>query len=193
MSLKDTLADDLKTAMRAGDEVRKSTLRLLLTAITKAEVPGEDDVGAARQTLDDQQVLGVISSQAKQRRQSIEAFKKAARDDLVQKEEAELEVLEAYLPAQLTRVEIIAEARKVMDETGASSPADKGKVMPVLMKRLGDRADGRTVNEVVTELLFLTPLLFRQCHGAYLFNRLSAIMYCASLNGGQRHDGQTKG
>ena len=153
MSLKDTLADDLKTAMRAGDEVRKSTLRLLLTAITKAEVPGEDDVGAARQTLDDQQVLGVISSQAKQRRQSIEAFKKAARDDLVQKEEAELEVLEAYLPAQLTRVEIIAEARKVMDETGASYPADKGKVMPVLMKRLGDRADGRTVNEVVTELL----------------------------------------
>ena len=67
--------------------------------------------------------------------------------------QAELEVLEAYLPAQLTRVEIIAEARKVMDETGASSPADKGKVMPVLMKRLGDRADGRTVNEVVTELL----------------------------------------
>jgi uncharacterized protein len=153
LSLKDSLAEDLKTAMRAGDEVRKSTLRLLLTAITKAEVPGEDDPGAARQTLDDQQVLAVIGSQAKQRRQSIEAFKKANREDLVQKEEAELEVLQAYLPTQLGREEIVSEARKVMDETGASSPADKGKVMPILMKRLGDRADGRTVNEVVTQLL----------------------------------------
>ena len=154
MSLKDSLAEDLKTAMRAGDEVRKSTLRLLLTAITKAEVPGEDDPGAARQTLDDEQVLAVIGSQAKQRRQSIEAFKKAGRDDLVKKEQAELDLLQTYLPAQLTREEIAAEARKVMDDTGALSPADKGKVMPLLMKRLGDRADGRTVNEVVTELLF---------------------------------------
>ncbi len=153
MSLKDTLAEDLKTAMRAGDEVRKSTLRLLLTAITRAEVPGEDDPAAARQILDDQQVLAVIGSQAKQRRQSIEAFKKAGRDDLVQKEEAELDVLQAYLPARLGREEIVSEARKVMVETGASSPADKGKVMPILMKRLGDRADGRTVNEVVTQLL----------------------------------------
>ena len=153
MSLKDSLAEDLKAAMRAGDEVRKSTLRLLLTAITKAEVPGEDDPAAARQTRDDEQVLAVIGSQAKQRRQSIEAFKKAGRDDLVQREELELDVLQAYLPAQLTREDIAAEARNIMDETGARSPADKGKVMPVLMKRLGDRADGRVVNEVVTELL----------------------------------------
>ena len=156
MSLKDSLAEDLKTAMRAGDEVRKSTLRLLLTAITRAEVPGEDDPAAARQILDDQQVLAVIGSQAKQRRQSIEAFKKAGREDLVRKEQAELDVLQAYLPAQLTREEIAAEARKVADETGARSPADKGKVMPVLMKRLGDRADGRAANEVVTELLSST-------------------------------------
>jgi uncharacterized protein len=153
MSLKDTLAEDLKTAMRAGDEVRKSTLRLLLTAITRAEVPGEDDPVAARQALDDEQVLAVIGSQAKQRRQSIEAFKKAGRDDLVKNEQAELDILQAYLPAQLSREEVVAEARKVMDETGAHSSADKGKVMSVLMKRLGDRADGRTVNEVVTELL----------------------------------------
>ena len=153
MSLKDTLAEDLKTAMRAGDEVRKSTLRLLLTAITRAEVPGEDDPGAGRQTLDDNQVIAVLAAQAKQRRQSIDAFKKAGREDLVRIEQAELDVLQTYLPAQLSREEIVAEARKVMDETGAGSPADKGKVMPVLMKRLGDRADGRTVNEVVTELL----------------------------------------
>ena len=153
MSMKDTLAEDLKNAMRAGDEVRKSTLRLLLTAITKAEVPGEDDPATGRQALDDEQVLVVIGSQAKQRRQSIEAFQKAGRDDLVQKEQAELEVLQAYLPAQLSREDIVSEARKVMDETGASSPTDKGKVMPVLMKRLGDRAAGRTVNEVVTQLL----------------------------------------
>jgi len=153
MSLKDSLAEDLKTAMRAGDEVRKSTLRLLLTAITKAEVPGEDEHAAARRTLDDEQVLTVIGSQAKQRRQSIEAFKKAGRDDLMQREQLELDVLQTYLPAQLTREDIAAEARKIMDETGARSPADKGKVMPVLMKRIGDRADGRMVNEVVTELL----------------------------------------
>jgi uncharacterized protein len=153
MSLKDRLAADLRDAMRAGDEVRKSTLRLLLTAITRAEVPGEEDPAAGRQTLDDEQVLAVIAGQAKQRRQSIDAYKKAGRDDLVQKEQAELDVLQTYLPAQLTRDEIVAEARKVMDETGVSSPADKGKVIPVLMKRLGDRADGRTVNEVVTELL----------------------------------------
>jgi len=153
MSLKDTLAEDLKTAMRAGDEVRKSTLRLLLTAITRAEVPGEDDPGAGRQTLDDNQVIAVLAAQAKQRRQSIDAFKKAGREDLVRIEQAELDVLQTYLPAQLSREEIAAEARKAVDETGASSPADKGKVMPVLMKRLGDRADGRTVNEVVTELL----------------------------------------
>jgi len=153
MSLKDTLAEDLKTAMRAGDEVRKSTLRLLLTAITRAEVPGEDDPGAGRQTLDDNQVIAVLAAQAKQRRQSIDAFTRARREDLVQIEQAELDVLQTYLPAQLSREEIVAEARKVMDETGAGSPADKGKGMPVLMKRLGDRADGRTVNEVVTELL----------------------------------------
>jgi uncharacterized protein YqeY len=123
MSLKDRLAADLRDAMRAGDEVRKSTLRLLLTAITRAEVPGEDDPAAGRQTLDDEQVLAVIAGQAKQRRQSIDAYKKAGRDDLVQKEQAELDVLQTYLPAQLTRDEIVAEARKVMDETGVSSPA----------------------------------------------------------------------
>ncbi len=98
-------------------------------------------------------MIAVIAGQAKQRRQSIDAFKKAGREDLVRIEQAELDVLQAYLPAQLSREEIVAEARKVMDETGAGSPADKGKVMPILMKRLGDRADGRTVNEVVTELL----------------------------------------
>src|SRR5439155_1607044 len=84
---------------------------------------------------------------------SIEAFKKAGRDDLVQREQLELDVLQAYLPAQLTREDIAAEARKIMDETGARSPAAKGKMMPVLMKRIGDRADGRMVNEDVSGLL----------------------------------------
>src|SRR4029450_4050327 len=114
MSLKDRLAADLRDAMRAGDEVRKSTLRLLLTAITRAEVPGEDDPAAGRQTLDDEQVLAVIAGQAKQRRQSIDAYKKAGRDDLVQKEQAELDVLQTYLPAQLTSDEIVAQALHAM-------------------------------------------------------------------------------
>jgi uncharacterized protein YqeY len=146
MSLKDQLADDLKDAMRQGDENRKTTLRLLITAIKNAEV-------AAMKPLDDPEVVGVIGKQAKQRRESIEEFKKANRDDLVAREQAELEVLQEYLPPEISRDDVVAEARKVVAEVGASGPSDKGKVMAALMPRLAGRADGRMVNEVVTEIL----------------------------------------
>jgi hypothetical protein len=146
MSLKDQLAEDLKDAMRANDERRKIAIRMVITAVKNAEV-------AAMKPLDEAGVLGVVGKQVKQRKESIEEFKKAGRQDLVDNEAAELRVLEAYMPAQMPRDEIAAEVRAVMAEVGASGPSDKGKVMSILMPRLVGRAEGRTINEVVTELL----------------------------------------
>ncbi len=146
MSLKDQLAEDLKDAMRQGDDTRKSALRMAIAAIKNAEV-------AAIKQFDDAEVIGVIGKQAKQRRESIEEFGKANRQDLVDKEAAELKVLETYLPAQMSREDVTSVARKVVEEVGAMGPSDKGRVMSALMPRLAGQADGKTVNEVVTELL----------------------------------------
>jgi uncharacterized protein YqeY len=148
MPLKEKLQKDLQDAMRASDEVRKSTLRMLMAAINTAEV-----AGAERKELSDDQVMQVIVKQVKQRRESIEEFKKASRQDLVDRETAEMHILETYMPPQMGREEIEAEVRKAMEETGASSPADKGKLMKVLMPRLSGKAEGREINDVVTQLL----------------------------------------
>jgi uncharacterized protein YqeY len=154
MSLKDQLNADLRDAMRAGEDVRKSTLRLLITAIRNAEIPPEGATNvAARTELDDDAVLNVIRREVKQRRDSIDAYTKAARKDLADQEEAELAVLATYLPAQMSRHEIEAVAREVIQRVGASGPADKGKVMPVIMGQLRDKAEGRDINDVVTALL----------------------------------------
>jgi uncharacterized protein YqeY len=146
MSIKEQIASDLRDAMRAGDERRKIALRMATASIHNAEI-------AARKELDDTVVLQLLQREVKQRRDSIEEFRKGNRQDLIDKEAAEIEILQAYLPKQLSRDEIAAEARQVMQETGAHGPGDKGKVMSVLTKRLAGRAEGRTVNEVVTELL----------------------------------------
>jgi uncharacterized protein YqeY len=155
MSIKEQLAEDLKAAMRAGDAVRRDTLRSLLTALNNAEIARVDikDESASRHGLSDAEALDVLQKQAKQRRESIEEYRKAGRQDLVDREEAEHAIISAYLPAQLSREEIAAEVRTIIAETGASGPAGKAKVMPVAMQRLRGRADGRLVNEVVTELL----------------------------------------
>ena len=154
MTLKDQLNADLRDAMRAGEETRKSTLRLLITAIRNAEIPpeGAGDV-AARLDLDDEAVLNVVRREVKQRRDSIDAYAKANRQDLVATEEAELTILAAYLPAQMSRDDIEAVAREVIQRVGATGPADKSKVMPVIMAELRDKAEGREINAVVTELL----------------------------------------
>ena len=155
MALKEQLSNDLKDAMRANDALRRDVLRGLLTAISNTEIARVNvkDESASRQELADPDVLDVIQKQAKQRRESIEEFRKAARTDLVEREEAELVILAAYLPQQLSRDEVAAEVRKVIAETGATGPADKPKVMPASIARLKGRADGRLINEVVTELL----------------------------------------
>ncbi len=148
MSLKEQLANDLTDALRQGDDTRKSTIRMLMSAINTEEV-----AGAQRRELGDDEVLKVIARQVKQRRDSIEEFNKAGREDLAEKESAEMQVLRAYMPEQAGREEIEAEARKVIDEVGATGPQDKGKVMQAIMPRLAGRAEGRDINEVVTQLL----------------------------------------
>jgi len=144
--LKQKLVEDLKQALRGGDKVRRSVIRLVMAAIKNAEI--------ARQiTLEDADILGVIAKEARQRRESIEAFRQGNRQDLVTQEEAELVILQQYLPQQMSREEIIAEARRVIEEVGARGPGDKGKVMPKLIAKLKGKADGREINAVVTELL----------------------------------------
>ena len=145
-TLKQKLTDDLKQAMRDGDTVKRSVIRLTMAAIKNAEI-------ARQTTLEDADILGVIAKEVRQRKESIEAFKQGDRPDLAAKEEAEMAVLEQYLPQQMTREEIIAEARRVIDQVGAQGLSDKGKVMPQLIAQLKGRADGREINEVVTELL----------------------------------------
>ncbi len=155
MPMKDQLASDLKDAMRAGEPIRRDVLRSVITAISNAEIGRVDisDESAGREALSDADVLGVIQKQAKQRRESIEEFKKGGRQDLVDRESAELVILEAYLPRQMSRDEVAAEVRAVIAETGASGPPGKAKVMPAAIARMKGRADGRLINDVVTELL----------------------------------------
>jgi len=138
--------DDLKQAMRGGDKVRLSVIRLVMSAVKNTEI-------ARRTDLSDADILGVIAKEVKQRQESIEAFKQGNRHDLVAREEAELAILQEYLPEQMTREEIIAEARRVIEEVGAQGLSDKGKVMPKIIAQLKGRADGREINAVVTELL----------------------------------------
>ena len=145
-SLKQKLMDDLKQAMRAGDEVRRSVIRLVMAAIKNAEI-------ARHGAVDDGDILGIIAKEARQRGESIEAFRQGNRQDLVAREEAELAVLQQYLPQQMTHDEVMEAARRVIDEVGASGLSDKGKVMPKLIAQLKGRAYGREINAVVTELL----------------------------------------
>jgi len=144
--LKQKLTDDLKQAMKDGDKVRRSVIRLVLAAVKNAEI-------ARQATLEDSDILGIIAKEVRQHQESIEAFKQGNRQELVAQEEAELAVLKGYLPQQMTRDEIIVAARKVIEEVGAQEPRDKGKVMPKLIAQLKGRADGRDINAVVTELL----------------------------------------
>ena len=146
MSLKEQLDADLRDAMRQAEHTRRDTLRLALSALRNAQI-------AAGRELTDDDTLAVLAKEAKQRRESIEEFRKANRSDLADKEEAELAVLSSYLPQAVSRDEIVEAARRAVQETGASGPKDIGKVMPVLMQQLRGRAEGREINEVVRELL----------------------------------------
>jgi uncharacterized protein YqeY len=144
--LKQKLSDDLKQAMKSGDTVKRSTLRMLMAAINNAEI-------AKKGPLADSDVLGIIVKEVKQHQESITSFKEGNRPDLVEKEEAEMAILQDYLPEQLSHDDIIIEVKQVIDAIGAQGPGDKGKVMQQLMPKLKGRADGKEINQVVTELL----------------------------------------
>ncbi|RLC72436.1 MAG: GatB/YqeY domain-containing protein [Chloroflexi bacterium] len=146
MTLQERLTADLKQALKTGDTTRRSVIRMIIAGIKNAEI-------AKSAPLDDAGVMDVLAKQAKQHRESIAEFSKGNRQDLVAKEEAELAIILEYLPKQMSREEIAAAARQVIEQVGARGPGDKGKVMSQLMSQLKGKADGREVSDVVSELL----------------------------------------
>jgi uncharacterized protein len=146
MSLKDQITEDMKTAMRAKEADRLSTIRLLLAAIKQREVD-------ERITLDDASIVGVVDKLIKQRKDSIVAFEAGGRPDLAAKESAELAVLQAYLPARMSADEVAAAIARIVTETGATGPADMGKVMGAAKAQLAGKADMGAVSAAVKAAL----------------------------------------
>ena len=146
MGLEDRLMADLKDAMRSRQEIRVSAIRMARSALAYEAVE-------KRRPLEESEVVSVISRQIKQRRDSIEAYSKGNRPDLVAREQEELDILLSYLPQQMSREEITEAARSAIQDAGASGPGDFGKVMSRLAPALKGRADGRIIGEVVRELL----------------------------------------
>ena len=146
MSLKDRITDDMKAAMRAKDSERLGAIRLLTAAIKQKEVD-------ERVTLDDTAVIGIVDKMLKQRKDSIDAFEKAGRTDLADKEKAEVAVLQAYLPARLSMDEIAAEVKAIVAELGAKGPGDMGKVMGAVKQRLAGKAEMGQVSAAVKAAL----------------------------------------
>ena len=146
MSLKQQITDDMKSAMRAKEAERLATIRLLTAAIKQKEVD-------ERIELDDAAVIAVIDKMVKQRKDSITAFEQGGRPDLAAKEAAELQVLQAYLPARLSADEIAAEVKAIVAELGAKGPGDMGKVMGAVKARLAGKADMGQVSAAVKTAL----------------------------------------
>jgi uncharacterized protein YqeY len=146
MSIKTQLNESMKDAMKSGDELRKRTVRMALAAVKQAEVD-------KRIELDDTAVMGLLQKEIKNRRESLEEAKKANRLDLIEANEAEIQVLQAFLPKAMPAEELSALVRAAITETGAASPADMGKVMKTVMPRVAGRAPNDMVSATVRELL----------------------------------------
>jgi len=146
MSLKDQITEDMKTAMRAKDSERLGTIRLLQAAMKQKEVD-------ERITLDDAGVVAIVDKLIKQRKDSIAAFEGAGRQDLADKEKAEMAVLQVYLPARLSAEEVAAEVQAIVAELGAKGPGDMGKVMGAVKTRLAGKADMGQVSAAVKATL----------------------------------------
>jgi hypothetical protein len=146
MSLKDQLNESMKTAMKARDDLRLSAVRMVRSMVKNREIEQKKE-------LDDQEIIETISTLVKQRRESIRMYREGNRPDLVEKEEAELEVLLSFLPAQLGIAEIEALVDKVILETGAQGARDMGRVMKALSPLTAGKADGKTVSDTVKQKL----------------------------------------
>jgi uncharacterized protein YqeY len=146
MTLQDQLMADLKAALRDKDAVRKSAIRMVLAALKYARVEVNRD-------LTEDEMIGALSKEVRQRHKAMEEFERGGRADLVAREQVELDILKAYLPQALTDAEVVDLAREVIAEVGASSPKEMGQVMRAIMPRVRGRADGRKVNQIVRQLL----------------------------------------
>ena len=148
MSLKEQLTEDMKTAMKAKEagKQRLGIIRLVRGAVRQLEIDGKKE-------LDDAGVLAVLSKEVKQRRDSIEEFRKGGREDLVKQNEEEIAILMEYLPQQLSEDEVRSLVKEAVTASGASSPKDMGKVMKLLMPKVKGRADGKLVNDLVRGML----------------------------------------
>lgn len=146
MSLSQRLNEDMKAAMKAKDKQRLATIRMLLAAIKNREIE-------LRRPLEDQDVLDVLGRELKQRRESLQEFEKAGRDDLVRMVSAEIEIIAGYLPQPLTEEELEALVRQTAQEIGATTKADMGRLMGALMPKVKGRADGKLVNQLAQRIL----------------------------------------
>ncbi len=146
MALPEKIRADMETALRQGNKERLSVLRMVLSAMNYYEIEKQ-------KKLDDSGVIDVLSREAKKRRESIEAFEKGNRQDLVEKEKNELAIISEYMPAQMSKEEILSSAQDVIKQIGATGIADKGKVMSRLMPLTKGKADGKEVSDIVSELL----------------------------------------
>ncbi len=148
MSLEEKINNDLKDAMRSKNEAALRALRAVKSAILIAKT----DKGAGSQMSQDDE-LKILQKLAKQRRESADIYQQQNREDLAKAEQEELEIIEKYLPAQMSEDELRVEIKKIIDETGASSPAEMGKVMGVASKKLAGKADNKKISEITREML----------------------------------------
>ena len=153
MNIKNQLNDSMKDAMKTGDEVRKRTVRMVLAAVKQAEVDKRSNPADKREELDEMAVIALIQKEVKNRRESLEEAKKANRDDLVADNEAEIKVLESFLPKAMPEDELRSIVQDAITDTGASTMADMGKVMKIVMGKVAGRAPNDKISAAVRELL----------------------------------------
>jgi hypothetical protein len=149
MALKDTISQDLKNAMKSGEKLRLETLRTIRAALMEKEI----EKRGSGNPMSPEDELGVLTTAAKKRKESIEQFQNGGRPELAEQERQELAIIQEYLPKQLSQEEVEKAVRDIVSQTGAAGPGDFGKVMPQVMKQLKGKADGRLIQETVKKLL----------------------------------------